>query len=59
MSRQLIQKMKAVLLCMLCCLLTVLTYTEKTIVGLLKKVMGRNVLEILMPSVDIFDIYSI
>ena len=39
------------LLCVLCCLSTVSTYTEK--------VMVRNVLEILMPSLDSVNIYSI
>ena len=43
---------------MLCCMLTVSTYTEKTIGVALKKVMGRNVLEILMPGVDSVNIYS-
>ena len=32
---------------------------RKLLVWLLKKVMGRNALEILMPSVNSFDIYSI
>ena len=35
-------------------------HTQRKVLGwLLKKVMGRNVLEILMPSVDSVDIYSI
>ena len=35
-------------------------HTQRKILGwLLKKVMGRNVLEILMPCVDSVDIYSI
>ena len=35
-------------------------HTQRKLLGwLLKKVMGRNALEILMPSVDSVDIYSI
>ena len=34
-------------------------HREKLLGWLLKKVMGRNALEILMPSVDSVDIYSI
>ena len=35
-------------------------HTHRKLLGwLLKKVMGRNALEILMPSVNSFDIYSI
>ena len=60
MSRWLIQRIKAMLLCIVYAMLFVDSVDiHRENYWLLKKVMGRNVLEILMPSVNSVDIYSI
>ena len=65
MSRQSIQKIKAMLLCIVYAMFADSVdihrenYWGDSLRKLWYKVMGRNVLEILMPSVDSVNIYSI